>query len=494
MDISHMFLALGSQNLLVALLGTAAGIILGALPGVGTILSVTLFLPFTFALGAEQALILLGGVFGGAVYGGSISAILINIPGTAASVVTSLDGYPLAKKGKAGYALGISTMSSALGGLVGTFALILISPLLAKIALQFGPREFFMLALMGIIMISRASPQDTLKGLVSGGLGLMIGTIGLSALSAYPRFTFGVQYFYGGVSLVPTVIGLFGFSEILMTLEMSDADVSIEELSGGVLAGALYPFRKLVTLLKSIVLGIIIGAIPGVGGEVSNTIAYLEAKRASSHPETFGEGEPEGLVAAESANNASVSSSLIPMLTLGIPGSAVAALFSGALLIHGLKPGLSFFTNNPDILGAFFGGLIIANIMLLILGLLGAPLWAKAIKVSRQYLLPAITLLCLTGAFAVHNSIADMVYAFILGFIGYVMRRGGYSIPCLLIGFVMGGITEEAFGQGMLIGRGSGWYFLQSPWAVAFLLASVAILAQPWINSLIQSGRKRGEN
>ena len=267
MDLSYLLVAMTPLNLLMALVGTAAGIVMGALPGVGTILAVTLLLPFTFGMGADAGLILLGGVFGGAVYGGSICAILLNLPGTAASAVTSLDGNPLAKKGLAGYAIGITTVSSALGGLAGTFALIFVSPVLASFALQFGPREYFMLALTGLAMIARAAPQDTLKGLISGALGLFLGVVGLSTLSAYPRLTFGIDYLYDGIVLVPTVIGLFGLSEVLVLLRRPAAVRRSGEVGKGVLQGAMFPFRRAVTLVKSILIGAAIGACPGWAGK-----------------------------------------------------------------------------------------------------------------------------------------------------------------------------------------------------------------------------------
>lgn len=495
MDVSVYLHAFSWSNILIAVAGTAAGIFLGALPGVGTLLSITLALPFTFGMSASSALILLGGIFSGAVYGGSISAILLNVPGTAASAVTCLDGYAFTRKGKPSTALTLATVSSAVGGLAGTTALIFASPLLSEFSLQFGPREFFMLSLMGIVMIARASPENTIKGIISGLIGLALAMVGLGSLTAFPRFTFGIPYFYDGFQLVPTVIGMFGLSEVLVLLgQKQEAKGQARPKVGGCsLADVLLPFKMPFTLIKSSIIGVIIGVIPGVGGEVSNTVAYMEAKRSSPRGKYFGQGEPEGIVAAESANNGSVSSSLIPFLTLGVPGSAVAALFSAPLLMHGLCPGRDLFTVNADITGSFFVGLVLANLAMLALGLAGVRLWSRLVTVPRTYLLGTITLLCLSGAFAARNSFYDMIYAVVIGCIGYAFRRGGFSLPALLIGFVLGGLAEESFGQGILMGGGKLSYFLGSTWALVFFAFAVFILLEPFIRQILKpiiSGRR----
>ncbi|MFH1491053.1 MAG: tripartite tricarboxylate transporter permease, partial [Pseudomonadota bacterium] len=392
------------QTMAMVLGASLIGLIIGFLPGIGPLTALPLFLPITYGMKPGPALILLAVLYMSCTYGGSISAILLNTPGTAASAATCLDGYPMAKQGKGGVAIGISMMSSFIGGFVGLAGLIFLSPVIADFALKFQPAEYFMLAVLGLVLIASSSKGSMLKGFISGGCGFLVSSIGMDLITGYGRFTFGSTYLKGGIPLVPMIIGLFAFAEVLALVESGDKTISEKgELSGSIFDGLKVPFRYMKTVLRSSLIGLGIGTIPGEGAAVANFTAYLAEARASRHPERFGTGVPEGVIAPEASNNACVGGALIPTLTLGIPGGGVAAVFMGGIMIHGLNPGFELFTRHQDILTTLFFGLIIANFLLLFAGTILSKYAAKVTIIPINILAPTIVALGVISTYVIRS-------------------------------------------------------------------------------------------
>jgi len=454
--LQSLFLALGLQNLFLAFSGTFLGIIMGALPGIGATMTMALLLPFTYWMKADAALILLGAVYCGCVYGGSISAILLNTPGTPASAATTFDGYPMSKKGKGMTAIGISAMASFVGGVVGLFFLMTLSPVLAEISLKFGPSEFFMLTLFTFLVISFAVVKGSVfKGLIAIGIGLVLSTIGYDPVSGGLRFTFGITYLEDGIKLIPSIIGLFAVSEAFALSEKGGTIAESPDVHGNVLNGCKAVFRYPMTLIKSVLIGSGIGALPGIGVSAANLIAYVVSKSGSRHADEFGEGAEEGVIAPEASNNAVTATSLIPLLTLGIPGSAASAVLMGALMIQGLTPGASLFSTDGLITYTFFFGLLFANLFILIITLLMAKFFVKITVVRVEILVPIIVSLCCIGTYALNYSLGDVFMTIAFGFLGYILRKAKYPLICLLLPLILGKTMETTFHQAMMISRGS---------------------------------------
>lgn len=463
--------------------GVALGIIIGILPGLGPPIAITIALPFTFYMDPIPSLIMLLAIYSSAVYGGSVSAIAVGVPGTGAAIATVLDGYEMFKKGRGGEALGLSLVGSIFGGIFSVICLAFIAPLLAQIAIKFGPREFLAISVFGLVIVVRVAGENLFKGLAIGGIGIFLTTWGLDEVNGTERYTFGSYHLYEGIPFVAFLVGVFALSEVFISAENALKKVAFDKDS---LSAKLPSFKVLSkmkgTIMRSSIYGTVIGIIPGEGASVGAFFAYAEAKRRSKEPETFGHGAPEGVIAPETANNATVGGALVPTLTLGVPGSPAAAVLLGAFLIQGLAPGPRLFAERPDIMYSIFIGLFFINILMFFAGLIAIRFAAKLIKVPTAVIVPSVVLLCFVGVFSVSNSLFSVGVMIASGLLGYVMRKLGYSIAPLSIGFVLGPILELALRQSVQISNGSVVTFFDSPIALGIYAAlALTILWGPLI-------------
>jgi putative tricarboxylic transport membrane protein len=463
--------------ILTTALGILFGIIVGAIPGLSATMGVALLVPLTFIMQPSQGLLMLVGIFCGAVYGGSISAILFRVPGTAAAVMTMIDGNEMTKKGQSQKALQASIWASFVGGVMSAFALMFFAPALAIVALKFGPTEYFALALCGLTIISTLEASNLVKGLISGIFGLLVGTIGLDPMTGYPRFTLGQADLFDGVQLIPALIGLFSLPEILSIVKRRG---SVKMIEGAELIDeglTKEEIRRTAPLLaKTGVMGVIIGVLPGAGGVISSIIAYSEAKRTSKNPELFGTGIVEGVIAPEAANNGSSAASLVPMLTLGIPGSATAAIFLGAMTIHGLRPGPLLFQANSSVVYGLLVGTFYVQIIMLIFGLFGARYFARLVQIPAVFIAPSIALFSIVGAYAMGTNMFDVWIMFIFGIIGTLMKRYGFSPAALLLALVLGPILEENMAASLQISGGSLWIFVNRPLTLIIYAVTIVLI------------------
>lgn len=474
-------------SILLLVGGIVLGLIIGILPGLGPPIAIALALPFTFYLDTVPSLILLLGIYSAAIYGGSISAIAVGIPGTGAAIATVQDGNKMFKAGKGGEALGFSLTGSIIGGLFSVVCLALVSPLLAELAAKFGPREYLAISVFGLIVVVRVAGKSLPKGLLMGGLGIFLTTWGLDELNGTERYTFGSYHMYEGLPLVPFLVGLFALSEVMIGAERAFKKIEFSQKS---LTVTLPGFKQLIkmkdVLLRSSLIGTIIGIIPGEGAAVGAFFAYSEAKRKSPHPEKFGTGIPEGIVAPETANNATVGGALVPTLTLGVPGSPAAAVLLGALLIQGLAPGPRLFAERPDLMYSIFIGLFLINILMMFIGLVAIRFAARLIMVPTTIILPTVMLLSFVGIYSVSNSFFNVGVLLGAGILGYVVRKLGYSIAPLSIGFVLGPILENALRQSMTIADGSFLEFFNTPIGLTIYAVLLATILWDRITSLFK--------
>jgi len=447
-------LALTPINLLVLVLGVIGGLFLGATPGLSPTMAVALLVPFTFHMDPATGLILLGAVYTATVAGGAISAILINIPGAPANIATLLDGHPMAQQGHSQKALYFCFISSLVGGLFGMVVMILFTPPLAEVALEFGPPEMFWIALFGITVMAGLASGSILKGLIGGMFGLLISTIGMSPMLGVERFVFS-DVLTGGVAIVPALIGLFAIPQVFSLMEglgkESVNKVDFKPERGIVISTIIENLKMVKTLGIGSVVGSIIGVIPGAGGQVAGLIAYDQVRKFHKHPESFGKGNPEGVAAAESANNAMVGPSLIPLLTLSIPGSPTAAVLLGGLLIHGLFPGPDLFRNNPEVTYTFIASLVLAQLAMCVFGMLMSRYSYSVMKVPNLEMIAAVTILAVFGTYSVQNSFDDVIVMFTLGTLMYVGRKVGFSGAPVVLGIILGSIAEDNLLKGKLI-------------------------------------------
>jgi len=426
-------------------LGTLAGIWIGAVPGLSVTMAVSILVSFTFAWRLEPALALMAGVFTGGVYGGSRSAILINIPGGPAAIATALDGYPMAKRGEAGAAIGLTTLASFLGGLVGVVALALGAPAIAEVAILFAPRDYLLLGMLGLLLVGSLSGESLAKGLFAAGLGITLGLVGLDPMTAEPRFTYGSIELLGGIPYIAAMIGCFGAAEALAQLRLPEAE-TVRQRIGRIVPPRATLKRHLPLALRASGIGVVIGALPGTGGDIAALMAYDHARRstrAPSHP--FGSGAEEGVIAPEAANNAAVGGAYVPMLTLGIPGDAVTAVLIGALFVHGLKPGPMLMIETPHLFWFTVGNLLLANLALLVFGLAGARAFARIAEVPRAVLVPLILMLCVVGTFAIRNSLADVWWMLSFGIAGYGLRLYGFELGPIILGMILGPLMDASW-------------------------------------------------
>jgi putative tricarboxylic transport membrane protein len=484
MDVMHNVLygfqiALQPVNLMYCFMGTLIGTLVGVLPGLGPAAAIALLLPSTFHTAPVSATIMLAGIYYGAMYGGSTTSILVNIPGEAASVVTCLDGYQMARKGRAGPALGIAAFGSFIAGTFGVIALTLTGPLLSGVALRFGPPEYFAMMIVGITVLTYLSSGSMVKSLMMAAIGLILGGVGMDAISGKYRFTYGMQVLADGVGLVPVVMGLFGITEVLENLETEiKRDILSTEFKN--LFPTLQDWKDSAGPIgRGTILGFFLGLVPGGGAIVASFASYAIEKKIAKHPEEFGHGAIQGVAGPEAANNSAASGNFIPLLTLGIPCNAVMAILLGALMIHGLQPGPLLMTKAPDLFWGTIVSMYIGNAMLLVLNLPLIGLWVKVLKVPYYLLYPLILLFCLIGAYSLNNSVGDVVIMLIFGVVGYLMRKFRYDGAPLVLALVLGPMLEEAFRQSLMLSKGDFSIFVSRPLSLALLITAALLIIIP---------------
>ncbi|MFZ5753906.1 MAG: tripartite tricarboxylate transporter permease [Bacillota bacterium] len=477
--LSAIQMVINPEILLLLLAGVAGGIAIGAIPGLTATMAVAILTSFTFGMSAIEAIMVLLGIYVGGVYGGSISAILLHIPGTPSAIMTARDGYPMAKQGLAGQAIGISTTASFLGGMISVVFLVLGAPIISRFALKFSAPEYFALAIFGLSIIANVSGKSLLKGLIAAALGILLSAIGMDPITGIQRFTFNEMNLQTGLNFVPLMIGLFGLSEILQQLRNVENHVEVRQEIKNVVPSFSLLKRLSKVIVRSSLIGTFIGALPGAGGTIASFAAYNDAKQTSQHPEKFGEGIPEGVAAPEAANNATVGGALMPLLTLGVPGDAITAILIGAFMIHSLQPGPMLFRNNPEIIYAIYLGTALANIFMLIVGLAGARLFARAISLPNNILIPLILLLCIVGSYAVSNNYFDIGVMILFGIIGYSLDNLDIPMAPMVLGIVLGPMAETNLRNALIMAQGQVSVLFLRPIAAFFWVITIAMLLWP---------------
>ena len=481
---------LAPMSLLWMNIGLAAGIIIGALPGLTGTMGIALLLPLTYGMSSIHGMMLLLGVYCGGIYGGSITAILINTPGTPASAATSLDGYPMAQQGHAKRALHDALAASMIGGLISCIILLTCAPMVAKFALNFGAREYFALSLFGLTIIASVGGKSVLKGLLMGFAGLLLGCVGIDSLEGVSRFTFGNNYLTGGFNIIPVLIGLFAITEIMTksrdinkavgtTVAVEEEKVSFADV-----------LRYKIVLLKSSVIGAFIGAVPGTGAAIASFLAYNEAHRTSKHPEEYGMGSEEGLVACESSNNAVTGATMIPLLTLGIPGDTNTAVLLGALTMQGIQPGPMLFTKQANWVYSIMIGMVLINLFMYLQGRLFVKVFSNITKISTKIMVPCLVVLCVIGAYAIKYNTFNAAAMVVIGVIGYLLKKLDFPLTPMVIGLVLGNLCESNMRRALLLSRGNWMTFFQSPIACVFLALAVFMLFFPMIRDALANKKK----
>lgn len=491
-------------HLLLLIAGLVVGIVVGALPGLTVTMALALLLPFTFSLPADTSLITMGGLYIGGMFGGCISAILINTPGTPSSIATTFDGYPLAKSGKPHHAMVTAVLSSGIGGIIGALALLFLTPLLSSLSLAFGPPEYFWMAMLGLSMIATLSSGSMLKGLIGGCLGLLLGTIGIAPIGGETRFTFGISPLVAGLELTVVLIAFFCIPEVLRIVESrrSGEDVVYRKQHGVVREVCSRLIRRPILLLRSSIIGIIVGIIPGAGGNVASIISYDAAVKFSKNRKAFGKGSEEGIAASESANNAEVGGSLVPLLSLGIPGAPPAAIIMGALMIHGITPGPGLFSTQAGLVYTFMWAFLLANVLLIVLGLYVSGPIGRIVNIPMDMLIPVIIFLSTIGSFALRNSYTDVVMMTIIGLAAYLLIKLGFQPAPIVLGLILGPLAEVGLTQSILIGQAKEHifaFFFTRPLSVVLMIMCLLSLAGPlagrWLRTAFAGrGEREGVN
>lgn len=483
-----------AENIFLMFMGLLLGITFGAIPGLNSVIAISLCLPLTFNMNVYSSFILLISLYIGAVSGGLISAILINVPGTGNSVATTYDGYPMAMNGQARRALSIGVIYSCLGTILGIVILVFAAPVLSQVALKFSPFDYFGVLIFATSLISVLAGENMIKGLAVGFIGIFAATFGVAPIDGFPRFSFGIKALEGGFPVLPTIVGSFVITEVIRGTRnakenMTGVDYEKEKKR---LIG--FSFKEFVSQLKNFFLsgaiGTAIGILPGVGGNASNLLAYAAVKRTSKYPEKFGTGIMDGLVASETSNNATIGGAMIPLLTLGIPGDGSTSVLLGALMIQGLTPGPTLFNNNPVLMYTIFAAMVLASIGMVFVESLGIPLFVKMLKVPKHILMPIILLFCAIGAYSANNSIFAVWTLFGAGLLGYVLTCGGFPRAPFVLGFVLSRTFEEKFRASMQLGGNSIAAFFQAPVCCAFIVVTVLMLAAIAISRVRAAKRK----
>lgn len=476
---------LSGQTPLWILVGLVVGIFFGALPGIGATLGMAIVLPLTIPLEGTDAIILLISIYSGAMYGGSISAILINVPGTAGAAATTFDGYPMSKRGQAINALTTAASASALGGFLTIGILILISPLMIEIVLLFGSPHYFLLAILGLAMISVITKGSVVKGLVAGSFGLMLMTVGIAPTVPVQRFTFGSTVLYSGLSYIAILIALFAIAEMIRLAAEDTIAQEAVAMEGSRIAGLRNAVSHPILVAKSAIIGMLVGAVPGSGASVSNFLSYGEAVRSSDTPDAFGSGIPEGVIASESANNGTVGGSLVPTFAFGIPGSGSTAVLLGGLIMHGLRPGPDLFTTQLDVTYAVLLALLVGSLVIVLVGLTVIPRAGYLTQIDTHVIIPAIIVLSFLGSLALRNNWVDLLTVVLLGFVGFYLKRHEYSVIAFVLGAILGPIAESNLYRSLAVSGGSFDIFVSDPLAIGLLLAIVGILLGPALKAAV---------
>jgi putative tricarboxylic transport membrane protein len=463
-------------NILYCFLGVMIGMFVGVLPGLGPVAGTALLLPLTFGMEPVSAIIMLAGIYYGSMYGGTITSVLINTPGEAASVVTCIDGYQLAKKGRAGVALGVAAIGSFVGGIVSILCLAFVGPFLAKYALKFGPPEYFALMMVGIVLLIGLMGKSFVKGVIAAIIGLLLSLIGMDPLSGTIRFTFGQIQLLEGIDFVLLAMGLFGVSEIL-----SNAENQMSSMDKPAKINGLFPNREewgptLKSIARGTGLGTLVGLIPGAGASISSLLSYSLEKKVAKDPSLFGKGAVQGVAGPETANNAHSGAALIPLFTMGIPSSPTVAVILGAFIMHGLRPGPELFKSNPDFVWGVIASMFIGNLILLIFNLPMAGLWAKIMYIPYKLLFPLILLIMIIGAYSINNSVWDVVLVIIFGLVGYFMKKLGLPIAATILTFVLGTQIEQSFIQSLVTSDNGALIFFTRPISGTIMAIVVLLL------------------
>lgn len=468
--------ALEPANLLLCFVGVLLGTLVGVLPGLGPVAAISLLLPMTFKMTAAGAIIMLAGIYYGAMYGGSTTSILMNIPGEAASIITCLDGYQMARQGRAGPALGISAFGSFIAGTFGVLGLMLLAPWLGKAALKFGPPEYLALMLLGLTLVAYLSHGSVIKAFLMTVAGLLVGTIGTDPISGHQRFTYGSITLMDGVGIVPVAMGMFGVAEVLENVE--------KELAGEIYQTrikGLFPTLKdwgesLGAIVRGTILGFFVGLLPGPSSMIASFSSYAMEKRLSKNPESFGKGAIAGVAGPESANNSATAGAFIPLLSLGIPANLVMALFMGALMIHGVQPGPLFISEHPDLFFGVICSMYIGNVMLLFLNLPLVGLWVRVLKTPYFFLCPLILLFCLVGAYSLNGNVVEVAITIFFGIVGFLLRKFSFDGTPFLLALVLGPALENNLRQSLIIARGDLSLFFSRPLSLILILATLFLL------------------
>ncbi len=465
------------ENLLFCFIGVLWGTLVGVLPGLGPPAAIALLLPSTFHMKPVSAIIMLAGIYYGSQYGGSTTSILVNIPGEASSVVTCLDGYQMARQGKAGPALGMSAFGSFIAGTIATVFIMMVAPPLAKFALKFGPPEYFCLMFLGLSLVTSLGSGSMIKGLMMAAVGIFLGTIGTDIISGMERFTYSSYTLMDGINFIPVIMGLFGIPEVLENIESSLKREIYETRISHILPDLQDWKDSIGAMLRGSLLGFLIGVLPGGGPMIASLAAYATEKRISRHPERFGKGEIRGVASPEAANNGASQGAFIPLLSLGVPGNATMAVLMGALLIYGIKPGPFLITRYPDLFWGVIGSMYIGNLMLLILNLPLIGLWVKFLKIPYAILFPLILLFCLIGSYSVNNNMYDVITMILFGIVGYGMKKYKYEGAPLILALVLSPLMENALRQSLILSHGSFSIFFRRPISLVLFVAALLSVA-----------------
>jgi len=481
--------ALQPVNLTFCFLGVFIGTLIGVLPGIGPVGTMAILLPVTYGIQPTTAIIMLAGIYYGAQYGGSTTSILVNIPGEAASVVTTLDGYQMALKGRAGPALGIAAFASFIAGGFGVIGLQLLAPPLVSVALRFGPPEYFSLMILGFVILTYLAQKSMGKALMMAGVGVLLGTFGLDTMTGMPRFTFGIPELLDGIGLAPLAMGLFGISEILLNVEKKIKQELVTTKVKGLFPNLEDWRLSLGAILRGTGLGFFLGILPGGGAVLGSFVSYAVEKRFSKHPEEFGKGAIQGVAAPEAANNSAAQGAFIPLLTLGIPANVVMAILLGALMIHNITPGPMLVKEHPQLFWGVISSMYMGNIMLLVLNLPLIGLWVQLLRVPYAILFPLILFICVIGAYVINNSTVDVYIMLLFGVVGYLMRKLEYEPAPLVLAYVLTPLLENALRQSLILSGGSFGIFMVRPISAACLLIAAGLL----LSSLLPMIRQKRE-
>lgn len=495
--IEYLLQALTPFHIALALGGVIAGTVIGSLPGLTATMAVAVLVPITFTMPPASALILLGAIYTGAIYGGAYAAILLNTPGTPSAIATTFDGFPMAKRGDGDLAVTLACLASVVGGLVGALFLLLLAPPLADVALAFGSVEYFWLAIFGLTLIAALSKGNLLKGLIGACLGLLLSTVGVAEISADVRFTFGSEVLLGGIDVVSALIGLYCVPVLMDLVATSDKHLKVTHAPRGfrLLESLRISWKYKFNLVRGSVIGTLVGILPGAGGSIAGLVSYSEARRTSKNQGEFGKGAPEGVQATESANNATVGGGFIPTLVLGIPGTPPDAVILGALLIQGVRTGPNLFTGEGSIVYTFIFGLILATLLMLPTGLLiGRYAYKTIITVPKAMLVPTVAFMTIIGTYAIRNSVSDVIIMIVLGVFAWILNRAGYSPSPIVLGLILGTIAEQGFVQAWTIGSATedlmGMFFGR-PISIAIVLFIVFTLCYPMLKAYVVKRREK---